>query len=100
MKKIFYAVIITFLIFSLSAQAKTMTMKEVKEFNGKNGKKAYIVVDNVVYDVTNVKSWKNGKHKMGIVAGSDVTKFLSRSPHGASVLNNLKIVGKIKGRGK
>ncbi len=73
---------------------KLFTVEELSAFNGENGVSAYIAVDGVVYDVTGVKAWKNGKHK-GMQAGQDVTKVIEKSPHGKKVLKNLKIVGKL-----
>ncbi len=71
-----------------------LTIKELKNFNGKDGKKAFIAVDGVIYDVSNSKAWKNGMHK-GKKAGEDVSDVINKSPHGKSVLNNLEIIGKI-----
>ncbi len=37
--------------------AKTFTLEELKQFNGQNGQPAYVAVDGVVYDVSNVGPW-------------------------------------------
>ena len=37
------------------------TIKELAEYNGKDGKPAYMAVDGVVYDVTNASPWKDGE---------------------------------------
>lgn len=71
---------------------KTFTLDELKEYNGKNGAKAYIAVEGKVYDVTNVKAWTGGKHK-GNQAGQDVTNIIKKAPHGKSVLKKLTQVG-------
>lgn len=52
---------------------QTFTVKELEVFNGKDGKAAYIAIDGVVYDVSGIKKWKNGKHH-GIVAGQVLTE--------------------------
>lgn len=77
-------------------EQKTFTLADLKKYDGQNGNTAYVAVDGVVYDVTNAKNWKNGKHKNGITAGSDLTEELKKSPHGASALKGLPVVGKIQ----
>lgn len=74
---------------------KTFTLDELAQYNGKNGKPAYVAVDGIVYDVTNIKEWKNGEHN-GNTAGKDLTNAINSSPHGKSVLKDLPIVGKLK----
>jgi predicted heme/steroid binding protein len=71
---------------------KTFTIEELKQYNGKNGEKAYIAVDGRVYDVTDVKAWSGGRHK-GNQAGQDVTNMIKFSPHGNSVLKKLTQIG-------
>lgn len=41
---------------------KIFTLEELKNYDGKEGRKAYIAVDGVVYDVTNVAAWQGGTH--------------------------------------
>jgi len=71
------------------------TMEEIAQFDGKEGRPAYIVVDGIVYDVTNVGPWRSGTH-FGFASGGDVTEALKNAaPHGANMLNQAEIVGKI-----
>jgi predicted heme/steroid binding protein len=76
-------------------QELELTVEELAAYNGKDGKPAYVAVDGVIYDVTDVGAWKNGEHK-GTVAGKDLTDAVKGSPHGESVLKDLPIVGKLK----
>ncbi len=71
-----------------------MTITELANFDGQNGRKAYIAVDSVIYDVTDVKAWKGGKHK-GNKAGNDVTAKIAKAPHQKSTLKKLNKVGKL-----
>ena len=72
---------------------KVFTLDELAMFNGKDGQPAYIAVDGIVYDVTNVSAWKNGGHQ-GFDSGKDVTDQIGDiSPHGIRVLDNLTKVG-------
>ncbi len=71
------------------------TMDEIARYDGKDGNPAYIVVDGVVYDVTDVGPWGSGSH-FGFEAGADVTEALEdAAPHGANMLNQAEVVGKI-----
>ena len=73
---------------------KIFTLDELKNYDGKEGRKAYIAVDGVVYDVTNVAAWQGGTHH-GNNAGNDVSDRIVKAPHGKSTLEKLKIVGKL-----
>lgn len=76
------------------AEAVTFTMEEIAQYDGKDGRPAYIVVDGVVYDVSNVRQWSSGAH-FGFGPGADVTEALAAGPHGASQLDNAEVVGVI-----
>ncbi len=72
-----------------------LTLEELAEYDGKDGRPAYVAIDGVIYDVTDNPKWNNGSHQ-GNSAGKDLTEELkSRSPHGTTVLSNLPVVGKI-----
>jgi predicted heme/steroid binding protein len=82
------------LISSSAAEMRTFTLEELSQYNGKNGQPAYVAVDGVVYDVTNVEAWKDGNHKLGLTAGNELTEEITnQSPHGKKVLEGLPIVG-------
>ncbi|AUI72348.1 cytochrome b5 domain-containing protein [Companilactobacillus alimentarius] len=74
---------------------KEMTLDELKEYNGKDGKPAYVAIDGIIYDVTDVDPWKNGEHH-GNVAGKDLSEVIGHAPHKRSVLAKLNEVGKLK----
>ena len=78
-----------------AAQLQTFTLEELATYNGENGNKAYIAYDGLVYDVTDIPQWKNGKHN-GQVAGTDVTGIMENAPHGTSMLDRLEVVGELK----
>ncbi len=74
---------------------KQFTKKELAEFDGKEGRPAYVAVDGVVYDVTGLGTWTDGKHN-GVLAGKDLTNEIKNiSPHGVSKLKGLTVVGKL-----
>ena len=72
-----------------------LTADELAAYDGKDGKPAYVAVNGVIYDVTNVPAWTNGMHK-GNTAGKDLTDVITKAPHGDSVRKNLTVVGKLK----
>lgn len=75
---------------------KSFTKDQLAQFDGKDGHQAYVAIDNLVYDVSNVDLWKDGRHR-GQLAGKDLTSALKRSPHKDKVLGDLPEVGKYVG---
>ena len=75
-----------------STAQKKFTVTELADYNGLNGKSAYIAVDGIVYDVTNVKEWANGTHQ-DYAAGLDLTKEIKAAPHGVAQLDGVPFVG-------
>ena len=74
-----------------------MTLEELAQYNGKDGNPAYIAVDGVIYDVSDVSQWKDGEHN-GFSAGQDLTDEIKNiSPHGVSKLTGLPVVGRLEG---
>lgn len=72
-----------------------MTMDEVSENDGLDGRNAYVVVDGIVYDVTESSAWPDGNHNEN-QAGQDLTQELEDGPHGAEKLDNVTAVGRIE----
>lgn len=73
---------------------KTFTLEELSQYDGKDGREAYIAIDGVVYNVTDVHGWIDGEHE-GYSAGKDLTAAFESSPHKESTLNSLVIMGKL-----
>ncbi|MBC7196919.1 MAG: cytochrome b5 [Deferribacterales bacterium] len=71
-----------------------MKREEVKQYNGKDKRLAYIIYKDKVYDVTESRFWKNGIHMSRHRAGEDLTDFISMAPHGEDLLkrDNIKYV--------
>lgn len=74
-------------------EEQTFTLAELANFDGQNGRQAYVAVDGVVYDVTNASNWSNGSHNGQRLAGTDASAVILSSPHGKSVLTGLPVVG-------
>ena len=70
-----------------------LTLEELAKFNGKDGARAYVAVDGIIYDMTDSAAWKNGDHN-SFEAGRDLSEAIKNvSPHGVSKLANVKPVG-------
>lgn len=72
-----------------------LTLEELAEFDGTDGKEGYIAVDGNIYDVTDSNLWRDGTHN-GYAAGQDLTDpILNQSPHGLSTLGNVPLIGEL-----
>lgn len=74
-----------------AALAQKMNASQLAQYNGHNAatkNKSYVALNGCVYDVTNVDEWHGGKHYKGMVAGTDLTPNISKSPHGASIVKS------------
>lgn len=71
-----------------------LTLSELAEYDGKDGRPAYVTVDGVIYDVSNSRLWANGEHN-GFQAGRDLTQEIQGSPHGPSTLSRMPKVGEL-----
>jgi len=73
-----------------------MTHKELAEFDGRNGKAAYVAVEGIIYDVSASPRWKEGAHEGTHQAGTDLTNALSTAPHTKTVLESFPVVGQLE----
>lgn len=71
---------------------KKFTRQELRSFDGKNGKPAYIAFRGKVYDVTESEQWEQGEH-LGHKAGRDLSVDMTMAPHSEDVLDELTVVG-------
>ncbi|QBP41660.1 cytochrome b5 domain-containing protein [Paenisporosarcina antarctica] len=80
---------------SQQANQRTFTIEELANYDGKNGRAAYIAVDGIVYDVTNNRAWAAASH-FGLTAGKDYTgEFASCHAGQQSILATLPVVGRL-----
>jgi predicted heme/steroid binding protein/uncharacterized membrane protein len=69
-----------------------LTPEALSSYDGKEGQKAYAAVDGIIYDVTDSRMWKNGKHARHF-AGMDLSSALKQAPHGPEKLEAFPKVG-------
>lgn len=73
-----------------------LTLEELAEFDGLEGRPAYIAIDGDIYDVTDHPNWRSGHHN-GFYAGNDLTEEIKNiSPHGVSKLTAVPMIGRLK----
>ena len=81
---------------------KTFTLQELAAYDGREGRKAYVAADGIVYDVSGSEDWPGGIHKQckkGAVAGKDLTEVLKVAPPSMKkYIKEMPVVGKLKGK--
>jgi len=78
-----------------SAEQNGFSIQNLSKYDGKEGRPAYVLYKNVVYDVTNSPKWKAGTHFQKHAAGQDMTKALEGAPHDDEVFTGLPIIAKL-----
>jgi len=72
---------------------KKFTLEELKQYDGREGRPAYIAYKGKVYDVTDSYLWIDGDHQGQHVAGKDLTEEITLAPHGEEILQKVKLIG-------
>lgn len=72
---------------------RKFTLEELKQYDGKDGRPAYIAYKGKVYDVTDNYMWSDGDHLGEHEAGKDLTEAMTQTPHGEGELENVKQIG-------
>jgi predicted heme/steroid binding protein/CheY-like chemotaxis protein/uncharacterized membrane protein len=80
-------------------EEKRFTIHKLKEFDGKEGRQAYISFKGKVYDISNSVLWKNGIHQGTHFAGNDLSGSIVNAPHSEEVLLKFHVAG-VLGREK
>ena len=62
--------------------------------NGQDKAQIWIAFKGIIYDVTESRLWKNGKHYEHW-AGQDLTDELKDAPHSDQVFAKFKVVGRL-----
>ncbi|MCH7397520.1 cytochrome b5 [Belliella sp. DSM 107340] len=71
------------------------TKQQLALRNGQDKPEIWIAYKGMIYDVSNSRLWKNGKHYEHW-AGQDLTEELTDAPHTEKVFEKFDIVGHLK----
>ncbi|MCH2043008.1 MAG: cytochrome b5 [Saprospiraceae bacterium] len=63
--------------------------------NGQDMEEIWVAYQGIIYDVTQSRLWRNGKHYQHW-AGQDLSPELAEAPHTAIVFERFKKIGKLK----
>lgn len=74
----------------------TCTPDGLCQFDGKDGRPAYVAYQGIIYDVTKSRLWKNGSHLTKHAAGNDLTNILKTAPHGEDKILAMPQVGTLR----
>jgi len=74
---------------------RRFTQQELADFDGQDGRPAYVAYEGKVFDVTESKLWRKGKHVRVHFAGVDLTREMAAAPHEADVMDRMPQVGVI-----
>lgn len=72
----------------------TITPAQLADATCDAGKKCWIAVDGVVYDMSVFPKWARGEHH-GVKAGTDATEKFVGSGHAAAYLQKMPVVGRL-----
>lgn len=78
-------------------ESTIISADELAAADCQSGADCWVAVDGVVYDVSAVRGWSSGEAHHGVLPGTDATGAFADSPHGASQLEKLPVVGGYKG---
>ena len=70
------------------------TKQQLALRNGQDKPEIWVAFDGFIYDVTDSRLWRNGKHYEHW-AGQDLTEELADAPHTAAVFEKFTVIGKL-----
>lgn len=77
----------------MSQEPQKIAANELSQYNGQDGKPAYVAFKGKVYDVTDSPFWLYGDHMGTHQAGKDLTNEMELAPHREEVFEKFKEVG-------
>ncbi len=72
---------------------RIITLDELATADGKDRRPVWFAYAGVVYDASNSRHWRTGRHFVRHPAGTDLTGALQRAPHSAALLKRLPRIG-------
>ncbi len=71
-----------------------ISARKLSLHNGQDLELIWVAYQGLVYDVTESRLWRNGKHYEHW-AGQDLTEELADAPHGIAVFDKFECVGRL-----
>lgn len=72
----------------------TYTKSQLALRNGQDKPEIWIAYKGTIYDVTNSRLWRDGKHYEHW-SGQDLTDELEDAPHAEEVFRRMKVIGRL-----
>ncbi len=72
-----------------------LSLAELGQYDGQEGRPAYIAFRGTIYDISESRLWKNGNHMGRHPSGVDLTEVLSQAPHGDDKVMAMPRVGNL-----
>lgn len=73
---------------------KQFSQSQLALRNGNDREEIWVAYQGVIYDVTNSRLWRDGKHYEHW-AGQDLTEELADAPHTEQVFEKLQVIGQL-----
>ena len=77
------------------SKSGALTLGELANFDGEDGRPAYFAYKGKIYDVTQSKLWGDGNHMKRHHAGIDLTDILGQAPHSEDKILAMPEAGKL-----
>ena len=77
----------------MHAPQRTFTPRQLRRYDGKHGRAAYVACNGIVYDGSRSYHWQTGIHWVQHRAGCDLTAEMTHAPHGSDLLERFPRVG-------
>lgn len=78
---------------TLTGTSGEFTLEELASYDGKEGRPAYFIFEEKVYEATQSRLWKQGNHMGRHKAGYDLTAELKLAPHGREKVIAMRTAG-------
>ena len=78
----------------MNSDKDTYTKSQLALRNGQDREEIWCAYQGFIYDLSNSRLWKNGKHYEHW-AGQDLTEELDSAPHDSKVFQRFSIIGQL-----
>ncbi|MBA4374153.1 MAG: cytochrome B5 [Thermodesulfovibrio sp.] len=80
---------------SSGRQSGDMTLEQLAQCDGKEGRPAYIAYKGTIYNIAASRLWVGGDHMKRHHAGTDLTDILNQAPHGEEKILAMPVIGNL-----